>query len=34
MDEGEVTDNIKQFQTLNVVFCHYRFYYGLKDQGI
>jgi len=30
MDEREVTGNIKQYQTLNVVFCHYRFYFGLK----
>ena len=26
----EVTDNIKEYQTLNVVFCRYRFYFGLK----
>jgi len=25
----EVTDNIKEYQTLNVVFCRYRFYFGL-----
>jgi len=25
----EVADNIKEYQTLNIVFCRYRFYFGL-----